>query len=172
MTSRRCFCLFTLILVALVAGGVGALMPAGQADGPLPPDWDVADLLAHLDARGVRLCAEPMVRNGPVSAGVFLSEAPIDRQRLPFLVRLRDQGAAWRGLVLAHRAPAAREATFEWQMQDWGEFALLAGGVVLFGDPGLLERIAQALPVRRAAANVRPIGPARAVGNPEREKDE
>src|SRR5258708_29090394 len=69
----------------LLTGLLGALAWWRGAPTPayIPPDdWQVQDLVAHLDHRGVQLRAVPVMENGPPNGGGFMTNTDLPWDRL------------------------------------------------------------------------------------------
>jgi hypothetical protein len=142
--------LATIVLVLFAACSVVTFSRAPRR-APEPPrldlaaDWGMPELLARLREQRVELHPAPVGRVGELSAGAFLSEAPLTWEQRARLARARERARDWRGVVLALPTPPSTDDGFELQLREWKEYSLVAGGVVLFGDPELLARIAEAL---------------------------
>jgi hypothetical protein len=124
-------------LVAVVASWREAAQPM------VMDDWNIEDLLRHLDERNVQVRAVPVMENGPLSGGVFLTTTEQPWKQLNRLPLVPDRIHDWDGTVWCARiGPSPSGDDWLWQ---WGDCADHQGPFVLFGDPSLRARIKEAL---------------------------
>ncbi len=121
--------------------------PAGEESAPPhllgASAWTVADLLRHLEGRGLHLHAAGTRENGPVATNAFLSLERRPWADLGGLVKDPSRFRGWSGIVYCEYG--AREGAREGALAGWGEWGLRAGPFVFFGDPNLLAQIRDAL---------------------------
>jgi hypothetical protein len=137
--------LLAALLVALVAIGVAILLrptpgPAGLPPVDAPDDWQVTNLVEHLHSRGLRLRAVAAYRGGSIDAGAYLTETNMEWEQLSRLRQTPEHIEEWQGT-----ARCARDWIGEERRARLGPSCLVVGPFFLFGDPGLLQRIAEAL---------------------------
>jgi hypothetical protein len=105
--------------------------------------WTVADLLRHLEDRGLHLHPCPTRQNGPIIWNVYLT-----REERPWT----DYGGytidparihRWSGAVYCERV--RRDEAREFELASWRECGLRAGPFFFFGDPEMLTQIRGAL---------------------------
>ena len=118
---------------------------APKAPPSAPEGWQVPDLLARLESRGLRLRAVPASRSTvDLRMGAYLCEGERAWEDVAGLPTGAAHAGRWRGVVLVTGrfgplAPLPEEAA------GWGANGLRAGPFVFFGDAALLRRIAAAL---------------------------
>ena len=141
---RRAFAALALglvLLAAILLPRLGARKPPPSA----PEDWQVPDLLARLESRGLRFHVVPMSRaTGDVTRGAYLCDGEQEWEDVAGLPADPSQAARWRGVVRV-TAPSGPLAPTPDVVAAWGENGLRAGPFVFFGDAALLRRIAEAL---------------------------
>jgi hypothetical protein len=138
------------LLTAALAGlalSVGWQRPATESPGEPPmlclDGWSVPDLVRHLEARGLGLCAVPTPRKGgPLGRNAFLAPPGKTIDELDGLIKDPAYIARWRGVVYCEEYLRADARNLE---GEWGDCFLLAGPFVFFGDRELLSRIRDAL---------------------------
>jgi hypothetical protein len=106
-------------------------------------DWQVEDLVSHLHKRGFKVRIVPVMENGPVNSGVFLTTTDTpwtELNRRPIVAeRIND----WEGTVYCARiGPPPHGDGWLWQ---WGDCAERHGSLMFFGDAALRARIRKAL---------------------------
>jgi hypothetical protein len=133
-----------LLSAALLAVSVGER----QADLPstgVPPDkWEVPQLVAYLNGKGLDLRMVPIVRDGAIRQTAFLTTTSQRWDSFNRLIKDPKQIHQWQGTLYCERAP-------HWA--SWGDptlqsadGCLVIGPFFLFGDRDLLGRIRDALP--------------------------
>jgi hypothetical protein len=126
-----------LLPLAFVATAVAAVVVSSCAR-PREPG-SIAELLSRLRGAGIDWHVVPLNQGaGDVEQGAYLCESP---RRWDELLQPRDPrfAARWGGVVLADGHARTLVA------DDWGECGLAVGGLVLFGDPRMLEKVQLAL---------------------------
>jgi hypothetical protein len=130
-----------VLLAALLLPRLGAPPAPPSA----PDEWQVPDLLARLEARGLRLHAVPASRaTGDLRMGAYLCEGERAWEDVAGLPTGAAHAERWGGVALVTGrfgpfSPLPEEA------DGWGENGLRTGPFVFFGDAALLRRIAAAL---------------------------
>jgi hypothetical protein len=136
-------------LIALMVAGFAATgWWHGAAYDALPNDATIEDLVARLQERGVQLRVVPVMENGPVRGGVFLTTTDRSWHDLNRMAMLPENIDDWQGTVYVARI-GARPAGDDWLWQ-WGDCADHIGPLVVFGDAALRARIKAALKARPA----------------------
>ena len=106
--------------------------------------WSMADLLAHLQTRGVKLHVVPSDRNGcALEQAVYLTEDP-DATWLSMLAKMRiaERAHQWRGTVWVGHA---RHSIYQdEELAEMGEHGCRIGDFIFFGDRRILGRIQEA----------------------------
>jgi hypothetical protein len=105
----------------------------------------VADLLPHLEGRGLHFHASGTRENGPVVRNAFLTREERAWTDLGGLPKDPSKARSWSGIVYCECA--TREEAREDVLAGWGECGLRAGPFVFFGDPELLAEIRAALAI-------------------------
>jgi hypothetical protein len=142
---RRHACPAVALGLVLLAALLLQRLVAPPAPPSAPDEWQVPDLLARLEARGLRLHAVPASRaTGDLRMGAYLCEDERAWEDVAGLPTSAAHAGRWRGVVLVTGrfgpfAPVPEEAA------GWGENGLRAGPFMFFGDTALLRRIAAAL---------------------------
>jgi hypothetical protein len=137
----------TFVALAVLAGlAVAVLWGARSAPErtlAFMDGWDVPDLVAHLEGRGLKLHLSPTAAGRKANADAYLTTAARPEAELYGLVKDTSTMRPWAGVVYCERLrnPADRQIVLEW----WGDCGLQSGHFVLFGDPALLARIRNAL---------------------------
>jgi hypothetical protein len=104
--------------------------------------WGVPELVRHLEARGLGLCAVPTRVGGPLSHNAFLTVPGKRPEDLAGLMKTQKQIDRWAGVVYCEHAPRSDGL----DLRDvWGDCCLIAGPFWFFGDRVLLARIHEAL---------------------------
>jgi hypothetical protein len=106
-------------------------------------DWRIEDVVERLSERRVPVRAVPVMQNGPLSGGVFLTTTDRSWQELNRLPMVPDRISDWEGTVFCG-VIGPRPAGDDWLWQ-WGDCAEHRGSLVFFGDPALRARIKEAL---------------------------
>jgi hypothetical protein len=104
--------------------------------------WGVAEMVRHLEARGLGLCALPTSKDGPLVRNVFLAVPGKTFEDLAGLLMDPASIDRWNGAVYCEECPRFEARDLEGL---WGDCALRAGPFVFFGDRDLLARIQEAL---------------------------
>jgi hypothetical protein len=145
MRTKRSRALALALGLVLLAALLLTRLAAPKAPPSAPDDWQVPDLLARLEARGLRLHAVPASRaTGDLRMGAYLCEDERSWEDLAGLPIGAAYAGRWRGVVLV-TGPFGPLAPLPEEAAGWGENGLRAGPFVFFGDAALLRRIAEAL---------------------------
>jgi hypothetical protein len=132
---------------ALLIGLACAVAPLGpraatrKAADPLAHlhDWDVPQLVSHLEGQGLGLRPVADCERGDLRYGAYLTRTEKDWVQLSRLFKAPERIESWRGTVHCGRltAPQARDVC----SALWGDCCLIAGPFVFFGDRELLAEI-------------------------------
>jgi hypothetical protein len=138
----------SLTLLALAALTVALLSRPAARPIPRPatPDrnaWTVADLLRHLEDRGLHLHARATSACGTIDHNAYLTRRERPWADLCGLVASPSLMDRWEGIVYCECGE--REEAKEINLPLWGECGLRADPFVFFGDPGMLAHIHDAL---------------------------
>jgi hypothetical protein len=136
---------------ALLIGLACAVVPLGpraatrNAADPLAHlhDWDVPQLLGHLEGQGLGLRPVADSSGGELRCGAYLTRTEKDWAQLSGLFKTPERIESWRSTVHCGRVtdPQARDVCSDL----WGDCSLLAGPFVFFGDRELLAEIGACL---------------------------
>jgi hypothetical protein len=85
-----------------------------------------------------------LLRDSMPDEGLYFCERPWPRERLQHLVRARELGHRWQGVVYCERVGRTARIPPE-QLVGWGEYGMRIGPLLFFGDPTLLRCIRQAV---------------------------
>jgi hypothetical protein len=142
-----------LLFVALVALAVLAITAKAFCPRRERLDtrgWDLPELVEHLQDRGLPLRVVPSRENGQWGDNVYLTEDPAATWET---FQLKNQTAQrigqWRRSVWVHRIGPSTDV--EWRLLQWEGCGCRVAGFLVFGDPGLIERIKEAFPSRYRA---------------------
>ena len=142
---RLAYAALALGLVLLPAALLLPRLGGQKPPPPAPADWQVPDLLARLESRGLRFHVVPASRaTGDLRRGAYLCEGEREWEEVAGLPVSPTAAARWRGVVRVTNPSGPLAATPE-VVAGWGENGLRAGPFVFFGDATLLRRIAEAL---------------------------
>jgi hypothetical protein len=139
---RACWPLFA----ALLAGALLVALAGPRRGGPrsLPPDdWQIPQLVAHLNRQGPGLRVVSTRQDGVVHHSAYLTTTDKEWVDLTVLPRDRQQLDRWRGTLYCERFQS--EYMRSDQAYQWGDCCLVAGPFVLTGDRELLGRVRAAL---------------------------
>jgi hypothetical protein len=145
--SWRAFWPLACVLVAgaLFVHCVGqrAASPAAAAE-PLD-DWDIPQLVAYLNGKGLGLRVVSTLKDGGGTTDrmAFLTTTDQGWEDLARLPRGRSQAERWRGTLYCERGPAGGD--WDDLKRQWGDCCLVAGPFLLYGGRELLGRVRDAL---------------------------
>jgi hypothetical protein len=105
--------------------------------------WDVPDLVASLEGRGVPLHLSPTGPGANTRIHAYLSTTAKPAAELYWLVKDTRTMHPWAGVVYCELSRNYEDR--EGVVEEWAECGLRAGPFVFFGDPQLLARIRTAL---------------------------
>jgi hypothetical protein len=146
-TSKLARLAFWPLAAVLVAGALFLPYAGQRPDRPgraaTPLDsWDMAQLVAHLNGKGLGLRAVSTLNGGSTDPKAFLTTTDKGWEELTLLFRDPSRIDQWRGTLLCERGPAV----------DWADLARQGGDCcqefgpfLLFGDRELLGRVRAAL---------------------------
>jgi hypothetical protein len=141
---RACRLLLPVFLaVALLTVAIDGRKEEAATPGGPPDDWDVPQLVAYLNGKGLGVRAVPTVRDGAIRDSAFLTTTSQPWNAFNRLRKDPEQIDQWQGTLYCERAP-------HWE--SWGDpflqggdCCLVVGPFFLFGDPALLGRVRDAL---------------------------
>jgi hypothetical protein len=130
---------------ALLLAGLLAIpgVRRGEARCVAMDDWQIEDLVAHLQSKGVELRAVPTFPKGSVNNGAYLTTTDKPWAELNVLSTATNRIETWQGTVSCHhlrRLPAGHI-----YVELWDDNGLCIGPFIFFGDPELRARILAAL---------------------------
>jgi hypothetical protein len=106
-------------------------------------NWAIDDVVQHIKVQNVPVRVVPVMENGPLSGGVFLTTTDKPWKHFNHLPLLPERIHDWDGTVYCARIGSS-PCGDDWLWQ-WGDCAERQGPFVLFGDASLRERIKIAL---------------------------
>jgi hypothetical protein len=129
-------------LAALFLPGLSRPPAPGQLKADLA-GWSVADLVRHLEGRGLGLRGVPTQKGGQITINAFLVRGERPWEELNGLVKDPRQVGRWAGMVFCEPVPTDEAA--EVRAEVMGDGVLRVGPFLFFGDPQLLQEIRAAL---------------------------
>jgi hypothetical protein len=105
-------------------------------------DWDIAQLAAHLNRKGVPVRLVPVSENAPLGSAAYLTTTAKDWDDLNHLMKLPQRIPEWRGTLYCERI---RENDTSYLLGQWGDQGLKIGPFLFYGDTELLDRVRSAL---------------------------
>jgi hypothetical protein len=139
-----------LLTVLAVLAGLALIGPwhPPTTDSPAEPPlvgmdgWGVAEMIHHLESRGLGLCPLPTGKGRSLVRNVYLAVPGKTFEDLEGLIKQPACIGQWKGAVYCEECPRVDARDLEGQ---WGDCGLRAGPFVFFGDRDLLARIQEAL---------------------------
>jgi hypothetical protein len=132
--------LLAFVAVTLLVVGVGR-RKGGRATPAVPlDDWDIPQLVAYLNGEGLALRLVPTQKNGAISQAAFLTTTDKEWDELSRLAKKQEWIGRWRGTLYCKRNMGGEELAYQ-----WGDYHLVVGPFLFFGDPELLARVQAAL---------------------------
>jgi hypothetical protein len=129
---------------AFLAIGAASALTHHPHRAPATEPRSPAEVLARLRERGLALYVVPVSLNSPdPDGGVYLCDRERSWEDLSCLGRGEAWAPRWKGVV--HLGRGTMNEVLEVSLTEWGLNAAYVGGVVLFGDPVLIERVRAAL---------------------------
>ena len=130
-----------LVLLLGLCGVLGRWLAATPA---VPIDrWEVKDLVARLDDQGVRVRSVPVMHDGPLAGGAFLTTTSRSWEELNAMRIMPERIGDWDGTVYCARKSGGLSG--DPRPGCWGECGECDGPFLFFGDPALRARIRAAL---------------------------
>ena len=140
LSWRLCGLLLVLAAVILLVVGVGR-RKGGRAAPAVPlDDWNIPQLVAHLNGEGLALRLVSTQKNGAICQAAFLTTTDKEWDELSRLAKKQEWIGRWRGTLYCKRNRGGEELAYL-----WGDYHLVVGPFLFFGDPELLERVQTAL---------------------------
>jgi hypothetical protein len=104
---------------------------------PLPlSDWDIPRLAAYLNGEGLTLRLIATRKDGLVDDSAFLTTTDKKWGELNLLSKNPQYIGRWRGTLYCEKNPAGADVS-----RAWGDYTLVAGTFLFYGDPELLSRV-------------------------------
>lgn len=143
-TSNLSWRMYGLLLV-LVVGSLLVVGIARRKDGRATPvvpldDWDIPQLVAYLNGKGLGLRMVPTQKDAATCQAAFLTTTDKEWDELSRLAKNQALIGQWRGTLYCKRNMGGEELAFL-----WGDYHLVVGPFLFFGDIELLERVQTAL---------------------------
>jgi hypothetical protein len=143
--ARRVLWLLLLIALGLagLAVGVGTRKTVPPPAGEPIQDWDIPKLVLYLNENGLQLRSIPTQKGSDVHTTAFLTTTEREWNDLNRLSKDSRRIDEWRGTLYCERGRGEKQ----WQalIRQWGDYCLVAGPFLFFGDPQLLDRVHVAL---------------------------
>lgn len=129
----------TMILLAVISrprrdGAAPAARPIG--------DWDIPELVEHLNRSGVQVQLRSTVKNGADGLTAFLTATDKDWPSLNSLNKDAKRIRDWSGVLFCERVGESDVTHFT---DQWGDRCLVVRPFLFYGDAGLLHRVGAAL---------------------------
>jgi hypothetical protein len=134
----------SVFLAAVVAVPLTCWMRTSPATPPpaLTELTTIAELTTVLSQQAPELHTVPIVKNGSLERGFYLSTASRSWEQLGAVTRSARDAAKWQGVVYCEYVSNIMPVS-EGDIQEWGEHGMQIGPFLFFGDPDLLRRIEQ-----------------------------
>jgi hypothetical protein len=162
MASTAAVAVLGVAAVLLLSG-----LSARARKRPAPPQlidlsgWSIAELIDHLQARGIDVCAVSSSRSAPIQSSAYLTTGKQTWAELAALPADARQAAPWDGVALCQRVNNPDELRLE--LSAWDDNAIRAGAVrvpqrqpATGTHPGRADR-------EWGRLSARPVGPAELV---------
>jgi hypothetical protein len=136
------YCLLTTAVLAatVLAVSFGQRFSTRAAALRSLDDWDIPELVDHLNRAGLQVRLRSTLPNGAIGSQAFLTTTDKDWEELGYLVKDSSRIQAWRGIVYCK---CVRKNDMVFPL--WGDPCLVIGPFHFFGDAEFLERIAAIL---------------------------
>lgn len=114
-----------------------------KAGPALPDDWDIPRLAAYLNEHGLHLRVVPTAAHAPPDPTAYLTTTDKGWEEFNRLFKGPLQMDKWRGTLYCERGHGGDN----WAdlARQWGDYCLVAGPFIFFGDLELLGRVRAAL---------------------------
>jgi hypothetical protein len=136
--------LHVLLAAALLFFSAGGRKGDPASTGVPPDDWEVPQLAAYLNGKGLGLRMVPIVKGGTIRQTAFLTTTSQRWDFFNHLMKDPKQMDRWQGTLYCERAP--HWASWGDPTLQSGECCLVIGPFFLFGDRELLGRVRDAFP--------------------------
>jgi hypothetical protein len=147
---RACWPLLSALLVGLLVVTIGQRKSrSATSAGTLDDDWDIPRLVAYLNGKGLELRLVSTQKDGAEHRKVFLTTT--DKEWLTFnsLPKNQQRMDEWQGTLYCVRGP---EDTWPDLIRQWGDYGLIVGPFLFYGDRELLGRVRAALTAQPSPA--------------------
>jgi hypothetical protein len=125
---------WTVVAVMLQLHSHCPAMPGGPSD-----DWDIPQLVAYLNARGLGLRLVSGRKDGLLEREAFLTTTDRSWADLNELPKVRQFLHLWSGTLFCQRKRGESDRSSA--RENWGDCYLETGPFLLFGDRELLARV-------------------------------
>jgi hypothetical protein len=142
--------LHTLLAAALLAVWVGYRISSSIPSAEALDGWDIPRLVAYLNGEGLGLRMVATQKESAVCRTAFLTTTSKEWGILNRLYKDPRLIDSWQGTVYCELGPGGND----WigLTRQWGDYCLVVGPFLLYGDRTLLDRIRVALAHVQAAA--------------------
>lgn len=140
-----CFLSPALAASALLAMSIDSRQRHPADKSPLH-DWDIPQLVGHLNEAGMGLRLVSVQKYGEPSRAAFLTTTEQKWQRLNRLVKSPHFIDRWQGTLYCERGPGGKAWTD--LSRQWGDYVLVVGPFLFYGDPQLLVQVKAVLEKR------------------------
>jgi hypothetical protein len=128
--------------IILLSFSLGHRKPGfAGSDRPLE-DWDILELVAHLQRSGMNLRLFTVNKKGSISPSVFLATQPKEWDELNLLHKDPTKIAQWEGVLYCERVKGYDPSFL---VRQWGESCLWVEPFLFYGDGQLLADVRAAL---------------------------
>jgi hypothetical protein len=124
-----------LLVVLLRKHGMGSAPAARSIN-----DWDIAELAIYLNRNGIEVRLRTTPKNGPLGRSAYLTTTTKEWNDLSSLIKDPKHMQGWRGTLYCERVGEGKP-----YIELWGNYCLVVGPFLLYGDPELLDRVRSAL---------------------------
>jgi hypothetical protein len=130
------------LATALLIVSIGERKQEAAAPSGPPDDWDLPQLIAYLNSKGLGLHAVPTMRDSSIRDNVYLTTKVQPWDAFVRLTKDPTQIDRWKGTVYCERSPL-------WDHEGdpllkASDCSLVIGPFFLFGDPELVGRVRDA----------------------------
>jgi hypothetical protein len=140
---RACWLLSAAVLMGALLVVLAGPRGGGRTRSLPPDDWQIPQLVAHLNREGLGLRVVSTRVDGGVHHSAYLTTTDKEWVDLSALPRDRQQIDRWRGTLHCERFGSEHMRSD--QAREWGDCCLVAGPFLLTGDRELLARVRAAL---------------------------
>jgi hypothetical protein len=136
---------FRLLLPVFLTAGLLAVSTGGRKEAALPAgppdDWDLPQLVAYLNSKGLGLHMIPTSKDGPIRHNAYLTTTVQPWDAFALLTKHLRCIDRWQGTLFCERSCWDHEGD---PLLKAGDCSLVVGPFFLFGDPELVGRVRDA----------------------------